>query len=325
MWQAVAALGVQAATGLVSLAQSQIIAKKQEGADKIAAEKLQQAYGILDKNVYAAIALPMKQFNIQREALAAQGAQVVEAGRESQRGAAATAGSTMAQFNNALRGIQSEAEGQYYDLELAKAQEQARKDDIRTGLKLSEAEGAQAASAMYAEQKGRATNQAISSGIGALGQGLSMVPLFQATAQERAVSDLQDIYGNAAKSGQLDSSFLNENGEAIGFEKSVLKNMGLAEEDINALDIFDKSGKIIDPNKFKDYLGKQNVNDLRDIYKTGFTPSELQQAPELMIDRADGKKVYQGQDAPPYERQRQNPFNFADYLKKIPLGGFKYN
>lgn len=277
MWQAVAALGVQAATGLVSLAQSQIIAKKQEGADKIAAEKLQQAYGILDKNVYAAIALPMKQFNIQREALAAQGAQVVEAGRESQRGAAATAGSTMAQFNNALRGIQSEAEGQYYDLELAKAQEQARKDDIRTGLKLSEAEGAQAASAMYAEQKGRATNQAISSGIGALGQGLSMVPLFQATPQQRAVSDLQDSYANAAKSGQLGSSFLNEKGEPIGFEMSTLKNMALSDEQIKALDIYDDEAKTkINFRKFEDYLGQQSVNDLRDMNKTGYTPSSLQ-------------------------------------------------
>lgn len=309
MWQAVAALGVQAATGLVSLAQSQIIAKKQEGADKIAAEKLQQAYGILDKNVYAAIALPMKQFNIQREALAAQGAQVVEAGRESQRGAAATAGSTMAQFNNALRGIQSEAEGQYYDLELAKAQEQARKDDIRTGLKLSEVEGAQAASAMYAEQKGRATQQAISSGIGALGQGLSMVPLFQATPQQRAVSDLQDSYAKAAKSGQLGSSFLNEKGEPIGFEMSTLKNMGLGDEDIKALDIYDKAGAI-DPNKFQDYLGKQDVNDLRDIYRTGFTPSYLQQVPQ---DNAAANDAQSG-----------DMYNFMNYLRKPQIAGFKY-
>jgi len=276
MWQAIGALGVQAVTGLVSLAQSQIIAKKQEKVDRDAAKLMQEAYGILDKNVYAAIALPTKQFNIQREALAAQGAQVVEAGRESQRTAAATAGSTMAQFNNALRGIQSEAENQYYDLELIKAQEQARKDDIRTGLKLSEAEGAQAKSAMLAEQKGRATNQAISSGIGALGQGLSMVPLFQATPQQRAISDLQDNYGKATKSGQLGSSFLNEKGEPIGFERSVLKNMALSDEQINALDIFDDEAKTkINFRKFEDYLGQQSVNDLRDMNKTGFTPSTL--------------------------------------------------
>jgi hypothetical protein len=181
----------------------------------------------------------------------------------------------MAQFNNALRGIQSEAENQYYDLELTKAQEQARKDDIRTGLKLSEAEGAQAKSAMLAEQKGRATNQAISSGIGALGQGLSMVPLFQATPQQRAISDLQDSYGKAVKSGQLGSSFLNEKGEPIGFEMATLKNMALSDEAIKALDIYDAKGAI-DPDKVTSYLGKQDVNDLRDIYKTGYTPSTLQ-------------------------------------------------
>ena len=276
MWQAIGALGVQAVTGLVSLAQSQIIAKKQEKVDRDAAKLMQEAYGILDKNVYAAIALPTKQFNIQREALAAQGAQVVEAGRESQRTAAATAGSTMAQFNNALRGIQSEAENQYYDLELIKAQEQARKDDIRTGLKLSEAEGAQAKSAMLAEQKGRATNQAISSGIGALGQGLSMVPLFKATPQQRTISDLEASYGKAAKAGQLDSSFLNEKGEPIGFERSVLKNMALSDEQINALDIFDDEAKTkINLKKFKAYLGQRDVNDLNDMNKTGFTPSTL--------------------------------------------------
>ena len=311
MWQAVAALGVQAATGLISLAQAQAAQKKQEGADKIAAQKLQEAYGILDKNVYAAIALPMKQFNIQREALAAQGAQVVEAGRESQRGAAATAGSTMAQFNNALRGIQSEAEGQYYDLELAKAQEQARKDDIRTGLKLSEVEGAQAASAMYAEQKGRATNQAISSGIGALGQGLSMVPLFNATPQQRAVSDLQDSYGKAVKSGQLGSSFLNEKGEPIGFEMATLKNMALTDEDIKALDIYDDEAKTkINYRKFEDYLGKQDVNDLRDINRTGFTPSYLQQVPQ---DNAAANDAQSG-----------DMYNFMNYLRKPQIAGFKY-
>ena len=309
MWQAIGALAVQGTTALISLAQAQAAEKKQAGADKIAAEKLKEAYGILDKNVYAAIALPMKQFNIQREALAAQGAQVVEAGRESQRGAAATAGSTMAQFNNALRGIQSEAEGQYYDLELAKAQEQARKDDIRTGLKLSEVEGAQAASAMYAEQKGMATQQAISSGIGALGQGLSMVPLFNATPQQRAVSDLQESYGKAVKSGELGSSFLNEKGEAIGFEKSVLKNMGLGDEDIKGLDIYDKAGAI-DPNKFQDYLGKQEVNDLRDIYRTGFTPSYLQQVPQ---DNAAANDAQSG-----------DMYNFMNYLRKPQIAGFKY-
>ena len=309
MWQAVAALGVQAATGLVSLAQSQIIAKKQEKVDRDAAKLMQEAYGMLDKNVYAAIALPMKQFKIEREALAAQGAQVVEAGRESQRGAAATAGSTMAQFSNALRGIQAEAEGQYYDLELAKAQEEARKDDIRTGLKLSEAEGAQAKSAMLAEQKGMAQQQAISSGIGALGQGLSMVPLFSATPQQRAVSDLQESYGKAVKSGQLGSSYLNEKGEPIGFEMSTLKNMGLGEEDIKGLDIYDKAGAI-DPNKFQDYLGKQDVNDLRDMYRTGFTPSYLQQVPE--------------NNGTSNNAQSGDMYNFMNYLQKIPLAGYKY-
>jgi hypothetical protein len=129
---------------------------------------------------------------------------------------------------------------------------------------------------MLAEQKGRATNQAISSGIGALGQGLSMVPLFQATPQQRAISDLQDSYGNATKSGQLGSSFLNEKGEPIGFERSVLKNLALSDEQIKALDIYDDEAKTkINFRKFEDYLGQQSVNDLRDMNKTGFTPSTL--------------------------------------------------
>jgi len=312
MWQAVGALAVQGATTLISLAQAEKAKKKQEKADKEAAKLMQDAYNILDKNVYAAIALPTKQYNIQREALAAQGAQMVEAGRESQRTAAATAGSTMAQYNNALRGIQAEAENQYYDLELTKAQEQARKDDIRTGLKLSEAEGAQAASAMYAEQKGMATQQAISSGIGALGQGLSMVPLFQATPQQRAISNLQDSYGKAAKSGQLGSSFLNEKGEPIGFERSVLKNMALSDEQINALDIFEDEAKTkINFKKFEDYLGQQSVNDLRDMNKTGFTPSYLQQVP---TENTNAAMNQQGGDI----------YNFMNYLRKPQIGGFKY-
>jgi hypothetical protein len=56
--------------------------------------------------------------------------------------------------------------------------------------------------------------------------------------------------------------------------------MGLGDEDIKALDIYDKAGAI-DPNKFTDYLGRQDVNDLKDIYRTGFTPSSIEYADPL--------------------------------------------
>lgn len=274
MWQAVGAVATQVLTGGLSVTQMIQAKREQKKADIIAATALADANKILDKNVYAAIGLPMKQFEIERQNLAAAGAQQIEAGRESQRGAAATAGLTMAQYGNSLRGIQAEAEKQYYDLEMAKAEEQARRDDIRAQLKLSEAEGAQLASAMYEERAGSAGQQALMSAAGAIGQGISMVPLFKATPQQRMINDLQASYSKAAKSGSLNQSFLNTEGKPIGFEMATLKNMGLNDTDIKGLDIYDSKG-LVDQNKFLNYLGKQDVNDLRDIYRTGYQPFGL--------------------------------------------------
>lgn len=275
MWQAIGAVGTQLITAGFSVGQMIKAQKEQKKADLIAAKALADANKILDKNVYAAIGLPMKQFEIERQNLAAAGAQAIEAGRESQRGAAATAGVTMAQYGNALRGIQSEAEKQYYDLEMAKADEQARRDDIRAQLKLSEAEGAQLASAMYDERRAQAGQQALMGAAGAIGTGLSMVPLFKATPQQRMVNDLQSSYDKAVKSNSLNTSFLNAEGKPIGFEMATLKNMGLGDEQIKGLDIFDKTGANIDQNKFINYLNQQDVNDLRDVYRTGYQPFAL--------------------------------------------------
>jgi hypothetical protein len=100
-----------------------------------------EADKFLEVNVYDQLGIQMKPYELEREALASVGAQSIEAGRESERGAAATAGRVYAGYSDAIRDIQTRQGQEMADLEKLSAAEDSRLRDIKAQLALDEAEG----------------------------------------------------------------------------------------------------------------------------------------------------------------------------------------
>ena len=279
MWGTIASIAVQGASSLMSAGQAIKMRNEQKKADLEAARLMQDIYNELEKNQYAAVGLPMKAYDIERENLAAAGAQAIEAGRESERTAAATAGLTMAQYRKALRDIQSEQADKMLELDLLKDQESARKGDIKMQFKAQEAEGAAAAAADYEQRKMAAVGGAVEGVLGMAGTAMSAIPLFKATKGVRTVSDLTDTYQKAVESGTLSPDLYDANGNPLSASQAILKRTSLTPEDVKTLGFVDDKGTFLD-DKFFDYLSKQPVEDIQSIM-SGLQGGTLQQAKPL--------------------------------------------
>ena len=306
MWGTIANIAVQAGTALISGVQAQKMRKEQRKSEQEAANLMKDIYGELEKNQYAAVGLPMKAFELEREALAAQGAQAVEAGRESERGAAATAGLTMSQYRKALRDIQSEQADKMLDLDLLTAQEAARKGDIKMQFKAQEAEGAAAAAADYEQRYLAGVGGAIEGVIGAAGTTMAAIPLFKATKGVRVASDITDSYNQALKGGNLAPDLYDASGNPLNASQAIAKRLGLDDAKLKELGMYDKDTNMFNDDRFMDYVSKLPEEDLQSVFRSGFEPSSLQQVNKnaaLMIDMADGGTTYVGQN--PFEEYRR--------------------
>ena len=325
MWGAIASIATQAVTSVLSGVQMQQMKKAQRAADAESAKLMQDIYKDLEKNQYAAVGLPMKAYDIERENLAAAGAQAIEAGRESERTAAASAGLTMAQYRKALRDIQSEQADKMTELELLKAQEAARKGDIKMQFKGMEAEGAAAAAADYENRANAAAQGAIQGVIGAAGTALAAVPLFRATKGVKAASDVADLY---AGTKNFSPDLLDASGNPLSYEQAVIKRFGMSDEAVKALPIYDKTGKI-DSDMFNTWLASQPKSDINQLLISGFGPSQLggtlknsryRNSEALMFNLANGRTIYG--DQTPEERAatiRMSPIEYDPYYS---VGGY---
>jgi hypothetical protein len=178
---AIAAIGGLASTALTtgfSIADMRKARKLQKEADADAQKYMEEAKRFLDVNVYDELGIQMKPYELEREALAQAGAQAIEAGRESERGAAGIAGRVYAGYSDAIRDIQTRQGKEMADLAKLSAAEESRLKDIKTQLALDEAEGAQQASAMYDERAAQAAKNAIAGGVSLLGQAAKLAPLY---------------------------------------------------------------------------------------------------------------------------------------------------
>jgi len=178
---AIAAIGGAVSTALTtgfSIGDMRRMRKLQKESDADALKFRQEADKFLEVNVYDQLGIQMKPYELEREALASVGAQSIEAGRESERGAAAVAGRVYAGYSDAIRDIQTRQGQEMADLEKLSAAEDSRLRDIKTQLVLDEAEGAQMASAMYDERAQQAKANAIAGGISMIGQAAKLAPLY---------------------------------------------------------------------------------------------------------------------------------------------------
>jgi hypothetical protein len=207
---ALAAAGGLTSTALTtafSVADMVKMKKLQREADAAAEKFMKEAKSLLEVNAYDQLAVQMKPYELEREALAAVGAQALEAGRESERGAAATAGRIYAGYSDAIRDIQTRQGKEMADLEKLSAAEDARLKDIKTQIALDEATGAQQASAMYEERAAQATKNAISGVTSMIGQAAKLPALYGKStgAEQAALGSLNLNADQLAKIGNINA------------------------------------------------------------------------------------------------------------------------
>jgi hypothetical protein len=172
------AVAATAATTAMSFAQAGKQRKLMRQAEAEADAAMQEARKKLGANVFDQLAIQKEPFELQREAMLSQGAQAIQAGVESERGAAATAGRIQMATNEAQAGIRSAMGQDLQQLEMLSAQEEGRLRDIGVQLDLEEVAGAQLAAANAQELQAQSMQQGFA-GVTSLGsQAAKQIPLF---------------------------------------------------------------------------------------------------------------------------------------------------
>jgi len=147
-------------------------------AETKAAEALAAGKRELEKNYYAGLAIQKEPYELQKEAMMGTAAQAVEAGKESERGAAATAGRIYEAAQQGQGDIRATMGKELSDLEKLKAAEESRLSGVKSGISLEETAGYN----QMAADAQRASAQAMQQGFSALQQGaqqgLENLPLY---------------------------------------------------------------------------------------------------------------------------------------------------
>jgi hypothetical protein len=185
---AIGGLAISAGTTAMSFVQAGEQKAKQRDAEASAASAMAEARKKLEVNFYDQQAIKKEPYELQREALLTQGAQAIQAGQESERGAVATAGKVQMAMNEAQAGIRTAMGNEMTDIENKQLAEDSRLRDLGAQMDLSQAEGAQMAAANAEEASTAATAQGIQGIMGTAQQGLNMLPLFFKDSSKEAVA-----------------------------------------------------------------------------------------------------------------------------------------
>lgn len=169
----------------MSFAQASKQAKAQKKAEQAAEEAMKAARAKLEENVYEGLDINLKSFERERDALAGVGAQLVQAGQESDRGAAATAGRVAMAATEQAQNIQDREIDALEALEQTVAAEESRLQQAKVNLDLGEAEGAQQAARDAEEAKNAALTAGVQ-GLADAGLGLmESADLFAGSAERQ--------------------------------------------------------------------------------------------------------------------------------------------
>lgn len=186
---AIAGAATAAAGAGMSFAQASKQSRLMSEAETAAAEAMAQARKDLGKNFYAGLSIQKEPYELQREAMMGTAAQAIEAGRESERGTAATAGRIYEAAQQGQGDIRTQMGQELMGLEKLTAQEESRLRDMNANLSLQEAQGYQ----QMAADAQRASAQSIQQGFGALQtgieQGIKMAPLYSKEREGMSFGD----------------------------------------------------------------------------------------------------------------------------------------
>ena len=291
-------LATTAGTTAMSFAQAGKQRKDMREAEKAAETAMQEARKKLEVNVYDKLDVNLDTFELQRQAMLAQGAQAIQAGVESERGAAATAGRIQMAQNEGQAGIRTAMADELQQLEMLSAQEDSRLRDIGVQLDLEEVAGAQLAAANAQELAASATAQGME-GLTSLGSQLAeQAPLFEKSASARQIKGMERV----AKRNDITGADLQNRIASLGGDFS--KVAGMSRPDF--LDYM----RGIDAQKIKDARGELGFGGRGQRLKDA-SSSELRQGRLAMVESAQAMK-------PTVDRLKQGRANmflndFIDY------------
>lgn len=191
-----AGIGLAATAGgtAMSFIQAGKQRRLQQQAEQDAAKAMADARKKLEVNYYEALGIQKEPYELERQALISAGAQAIEAGRESERGAAAVAGRVQMAQQEGQAAIRTAMGKELTELEKATAMEESRLRDIGVQLDLEEAEGAQMAAAQAQEAAQKAIAEGIQGATSFIGQAAAMAPLYAKASsknQKQALSQVQ--------------------------------------------------------------------------------------------------------------------------------------
>ena len=140
----IASLGLSAAGSAFSFIQAGKQAELERDAQKAAAQALAEARKKLDINYLRGLSIAKEPYELEREALLAQGTAALQAGVEGDpRGAAATAGRVMQAQQQAQRQQRADMASEMQRLDELAAQQDVALQGQRVGLDLGEVQGQQ--------------------------------------------------------------------------------------------------------------------------------------------------------------------------------------
>jgi len=175
-------LAATAGTTAASFSQASKQRKIQKKAEADAKKFMADARKKLDVNFYEQLGIQREPYELAREAVTSTAAQAIEAAKESERGAAATAGRVFLGAERAQRDIATQMGGEMQALDKLVAAEESRLRDVGMGLDLAEVEGAQLKAREAETRSQAATKQAMEGVVSAAGQVAGMAPLYSKSA-----------------------------------------------------------------------------------------------------------------------------------------------
>ena len=172
-------LAVTATTTAISFSQAAAEKRKEQVANRKAAEMMMEARKRLDINVMDELSINKEAYELQSDAMLTQGATALQAAQEgSARSAAAAAGRVQMAQNAAQAEIRSSMSTEVKELEKLSADEEARLLDVGMQLDLGEVEGAQLVAANSAARSAAAEQQGFQGVVSTTQQAMGLIPLY---------------------------------------------------------------------------------------------------------------------------------------------------
>ena len=176
---AIGGLAVSAASTTMSFIQASEQKGKQRQAEADAAAAMAEARRKLEINYAEERAIQKEPYELAREASLSSGAQILQAGRESDRGAEVSAGRVQMAQNEAQADIRGKMGEELTDINKDIINEESRLRDLGFQLDAEEAAGAQLAARGAEEAAAAATAEGFQGLASTASQGLDMVNLYQ--------------------------------------------------------------------------------------------------------------------------------------------------